>query len=173
MQWIEPTVFSKERARLRNRLLFQGIAFQGVLWGLFFAVCITVRLYVAYQRVDWEAFSVVFAGLSAFVTLVLSMRNWKNWSRPSERRIILADRTLAVSEDGFVSTRNYTDFLGFTIFDKDEGVPAPGLLVFGNKAGHHVGIGIASKSAVQDIRSFLTGKLKEMQNDELPKRSAG
>lgn len=166
MEWTEPQETALERARLQNRVnnaLLQ-IPLHGVVFGLLPAVGVPVASLIQHTNIKWVPYLIFVAGCFLIGAVVGLVQTIRGRSIPRKRSIVLGSHSLTLTDNANSNTVAYQDMVGFSVFEISHGK----LLVFGRHMGNNLSIGIPQDISVQDIRSFLTEKLSELQNEEMP-----
>jgi hypothetical protein len=188
MEWRETEEIAKARAKLRNRMENRvlNIPLAAILWGLFPVVVIPIGTLIQYKKVPkmaWEMILIFVPFCMIMGVLIHLYDYWSGHYRPLRKSIVLGSQSFTIKYEptfrykGSIKTVNYDDFVGFSILGKPSGSPNPlddiqfngKLLVFGNRDGENISIGIPPEMPINDVRTFLLGKLRELSDEEMPK----
>ena len=166
MNWIESQEIASARARLRNRVehSLNSIALSAAVLGLIPIIGISVAALIKHKSVPWNLTLILAAACCSIGPLNHLLR----WNRAGRKGIVLNNTSVTVSEKGVSRSSAYNDLVGFSIFDLSNEIPRVKLLVFGDPSGRHLSIGLPPEIPIDDIRTFLSDKLKELQMRELP-----
>ncbi len=176
MEWTETRETAAARARLRNSVenspiqITLKIVLSAVLFGLLPVVGMTVKAIIEHKSVLWVAVLIFAPGCSVAGVFMCLLDLLKRWNRAGTCRynIILDSQKVTVSGKGFTRTATYGDLVGFSVFDLSESVSGDRLLVFGDPMGKNLSVGIPPEISMADIRTFLSSKLNELSNQEMP-----
>jgi hypothetical protein len=187
MEWRETEEIAIARAKLRNRIENRILNIPlSIVIGLIISGLILAVVFIkfgGYRQRIWEPFFIVTI-IIIFSVLLHLYNYWSRHYRPLRKSILLDNQSFTIKYEptfrfkGGTKTIKYDDFVGFSISDKPNGPPNPlidevqfngKLLVFGNRDGENISIGIPPGMPVNDVRTFLSGKLSELSDEEMPK----
>jgi hypothetical protein len=188
MEWRETEETAIARAKLRNRIENRvlNIKLAAILWGLFPIVVTPIGSFLQYGKVTMLAWKIAIGFIPVCIAMGVLLHLFDYWYghyRPIRKSIVLDSQSFTIRYEsafrykGSTKTIKYDDFVGFSILGKPSGPPNPlddiqfdgKLLVFGDQDGDNLSIGIPPEISINGIRTFLSGKLSELSDEEMPK----
>lgn len=173
MEWSEPQEMAIARAKLRNHIDNRPIivAISAIIPALV-PMLIPIVIFIQRGKVTMIVWEMTFAFVALSMIIGVLLHIYYHWHRPEKNRIGLGSQSFTITSKrtlrnkGINITVKYDEFVGFSIFD----IPSGKLLVFGEREGKNLSIGIPPEISMDDIRSFLSGRLREITNEEMPDR---
>jgi len=172
MKWTETREIAASRARLKNSIKFSPIQLilSAVLFGLIPAVGTSILAVIENKSISGHSMLILVpisssVGILLYLTFLLKGRYSVNKCRCS---IIFDYQKVTAMGNGITKTAAYSDLLGYSIFDLSKTTPDGKLIVFGDPAGRNLAVGIPPQISIDDVRIFLSGKLRELPNEEIP-----
>jgi hypothetical protein len=168
MEWIESQEMAIAGAKMLNHLehWFFRIIIMPVLMGLIIAIVIPIGSFVQHGKVTkimWEMTLTLPIFIIILLTFLQLLYLLYGWHRPIRRSISLGVQSFTIKYKRMLEYK-YDDFVGFSIFD----IPSGKLLVFGEREGRNVSIGISPEVPLENMRKFLSEKLNELSNEKMP-----